>query len=94
MNLTSESVINLKNENLNIQSINIIYLEFNINNVINTLILKNAFYTSLIMYNIMTTEPLRVKNFSVAIQKNNSALYESDEMKFTILNAKYQFIMF
>ena len=37
---------------------------------------------------------MRVKNFSVAIQKNNSVLYESDEMKLVILNAKHWFMMF
>ena len=46
------------------------------------------------MYNIVATEPLRAKNFSVAIWKNNSVLYELDETKFAILNAKHQFMMF
>ena len=67
MNSTSELVIGLKDEDLGIQGIGTVCLEFNVNDVINTLTLKNAFYTSSIMYNIMVTEPLRVKDFSIAI---------------------------
>ena len=67
MNSTNKSVIDSKNEDLSIQGINTAHLEFNINNVINILILKNVLYMSSVMYNIMTTESLRVKNFSVTI---------------------------
>ena len=94
MNPTSESAIGPRDEDLGIQGIGTAHLEFNINSVINTLTLKNALYTSLIMYNIMTTEPLRAKDFSVTIWKNNSALYGPDRMKLTILNTKHQFMMF
>ena len=51
MKSTSKSAINLKNEDLNIQGISTAHLEFNVNDVINILILKNALYTSSIMYN-------------------------------------------
>ena len=67
MNPTSESAIGSRDEDLNIQGIGTVYLEFNINDVINTLTFKNALYTSLIMYNIITIKPLKVKDFSVAI---------------------------
>ena len=67
MNSTSKSAINPKGENLSIQGISTVHLEFNVNNIINTLILKNAFYTLLIMYNIMATESLKAKDFSVTI---------------------------
>ena len=89
MKSISKSVIGPRGEDLSIQGIDTACLEFNVNDVINTLTLKNALYTSLIMYNIIATESLRVKNFSVAIQKNNSALYEPDGTKLTILNAKH-----
>ena len=46
------------------------------------------------MYNIVIIKPLRVKDFSVAIQKNNSALYRPNETKFAILDVKHQFMMF
>ena len=42
----------------------------------------------------MTTELLRTKNFSVAIWKNDLALYRPDGMKLTILDAKHWFIVF
>ena len=67
MNSTSESVIGLRGEDLGIQGIGTVCLEFNVDDVINTLILKNTFYMPLIMYNIVATESLRTKDFSVAI---------------------------
>ena len=67
MNPTSKLVIDLKSKDLGIQGIGTVHLKFNVKNVINTLILKNALYMLLIMYNIITTEPLRAKNFSVTI---------------------------
>ena len=94
INSTSKSVIGPRGEDLGIQGIGTVCLEFNVNSVINTLTLKNALYTSLIMYNIMTTKSLKVKDFSVAIQKNNSALYGPDGMKLAILNAKHWFMVF
>ena len=94
MKSTSESVIGLRGEDLSIQGIGTVCLKFNVNSVINTLIFKNALYTPLIIYNIMIIKPLRVKNFSVTIWKNDSALYRSDEMKLAILNAKHWFMMF
>ena len=60
-------MIGPRDEDLNIQGIGTVHLEFNVNDVINTLTFKNIFYTSLIMYNIMTTEFLKTKDFSVAI---------------------------
>ena len=67
MKSTSESVIDSKSKNLSIQDISTVHLKFNINDVINTLIFKNALYISLIMYNIVATKSLRVKDFLVAI---------------------------
>ena len=67
MNSTSESVIGSRGEDLGIHGIGTVCLEFNVNSVINTLTLKNALYMPLIMYNIMATEPLRAKDFSVTI---------------------------
>ena len=67
MNQTSKSVIGPRDEDLSIQGIGTVHLEFNIDSVINTLTFKNALYTSSIMYNIMATEPLKVKDFSVTI---------------------------
>ena len=66
MKSTSELMIDSRGENLNIQGINRICLEFNVNSVINTLTFNNALYMSLIMYN-MTTESLKTKDFSVII---------------------------
>ena len=67
MKSTNESVIGPRGEDLSIQGISTVYLKFNVNNVINTLTFKNTFYMPSIMYNIVVTEPLRVKDFSVAI---------------------------
>ena len=94
MKPTNESVIGLRGEDLGIQGIGTVYLKFNVNSVINILTLKNTFYTSSIMYNIMAIKSLRAKDFSVAIQKNNSALYGPDGTKLAILNTKYQFMVF
>ena len=60
-------MIGFKGEDLSIQDINTVYLKFNINNEINTLILKNALYTLSIIYNIVIIKPLRIKDFSVII---------------------------
>ena len=89
INSTSELVINFKNKNLSIQSINTVHLKFNINNVINTLTFKNAFYMLLIIYNIMIIKPLRIKDFSVTIQKNDSVLHKPNGTKLAILNTKH-----
>ena len=89
MKPTSKSVIGLRDEDLSIQNIGTVHLKFNVNDVINTLIFKNTLYTSLIMYNIVVIKPLRVKDFSVTIQKNDLALYGPDETKLTILNTKH-----
>ena len=89
MKLTSKSAIDPKGEDLSIQGIGTAHLKFNVNDVINTLTLKNALYTPSIMYNIIATESLRVKNFSVTIQKNNSALYGLNETKLTIFDIKH-----
>ena len=94
MKPTSESVIGSKDEDLGIQGIGTVHLEFNVDDVINTLIFKNALYTLLIIYNIVAIKPLRAKNFSVTIWKNNLTLYELNEMKLTILNTKHWFMMF
>ena len=94
MNSTSKSAIGSRGEDLSIQGIGTVHLEFNVDSVINTLTLKNTLYMPLIMYNIMATEPLRAKNFSVTIQKNDSALYGPDGMKLTILDTKHWFMMF
>ena len=95
MKPTSESAIGSKGENLNIQGIiNTAHLKFNVNDIINTLTLKNALYISLIMYNILTIKPLKIKNFSVAIWKNDLTLYGLDETKLAILNVKHWFMMF
>ena len=94
MNPTSKSVIDPRGEDLGIQGIGTVHLEFNVNRVINTLTLKNALYTPLIMYNIVATEPLRAKDFSVAIQKNDLALYGPDGTKLAILNIKHWFMVF
>ena len=67
MKSISESVIDFRNKNLNIQNINTVHLEFNVNNIINILTFKNALYTSLIIYNIMIIKPLKIKNFSIII---------------------------
>ena len=67
MKPTSESVIGFRGEDLNIQDIDTVHLKFNVNDVINTLTLKNALYMLSIMYNIVTTKSLKVKNFSVTI---------------------------
>ena len=67
MNPTSKSVIGPRGEDLNIQGIDTVCLEFNVDDMINTLTLKNTLYTPLIMYNIVATESLRAKDFSVAI---------------------------
>ena len=67
MKLTSKSVIGSRDEDLGIQDIGTVCLEFNVDDVINTLTLKNALYMPSIMYNIMATEPLRAKDFSVTI---------------------------
>ena len=93
MKSINESLIGSRNEDLNIQDINTVCLEFNIDDVINTLILKNAFYISLIMYNIMAIELLKVKDFSVIIWKNDLALYGPNETKLTIFDVKHWFIM-
>ena len=67
MKSTNESVIDSRDEDLGIQGIGTVCLEFNVNSVINILTVKNAFYMSLIMYNIIATESLRAKDFSVTI---------------------------
>ena len=67
INSTSKSAINSRDEDLSIQGIGTAHLKFNVNNVINTLTLKNALYIPLIMYNIMTIKPLKIKDFSVTI---------------------------
>ena len=67
MNSTSKSVIGSRSEDLSIQDIGTVCLKFNVNDIINTLTLKNVFYISLIMYNIVIIKFLKIKNFSVAI---------------------------
>ena len=64
---TNNVTVDFKSEDLSIQEIDTVCLQFNINRVINTLILHNVFYTSLIMFNIVSTESLKNKNFMIMI---------------------------
>lgn len=92
--LTSDVIISSKSEDLNIQKINIVYLQFDVNEVINTLTLHNTFYTLLIMFNIILTEFLKNKDFIIIIWKKNSTLYRFNGMKLAILNLKHKFMIF
>ena len=86
--------VSSRGEDLNIQKISTVCLQFNVNEVINILILYNTLYTLLIIFNIISTEPLKNKNFMIIIQKKDSVLYRSDETKLTILNSKHKFMVF
>ena len=83
---TNNVTVDPRGEDLNIQGIDTVCLQFDVNRVINILILHNILYTSLIMFNIVSIKSLKNKNFMIMIQKKNSAFYESDKTKLAILN--------
>ena len=91
---TNNVTVDFRSEDLSIQRIDTVHLQFNVNEVINILTLHNIFYTLLIMFNIIFTEFLKNKDFMIIIWKKNSALYESDETKLIILDSQHKFMIF